>query len=72
MYLLKENVEVISDDGYNVKFRGKCPFCGTTDISVRTLPISESGTSNVTHTCPKCGKNYFSRMRHSSYYRDSF
>lgn len=72
MYLLTENAVVLSDDGVNVKFKGKCPRCGKIDYAEHTLRVSSSGTQSSPHAC-HCGQGrYYSSMTRSSYYKDKF
>jgi len=47
---------VVSQDGFNVKFRKKCTTCGHADPSWNTMPI-RNGTMRVGFYCPKCRKH---------------
>jgi GYF domain 2 len=46
---------VLGQDGTYVKYKKKCPVCGTEDSSVRTLQI-RSGINRDRYFCQKCKK----------------
>jgi hypothetical protein len=46
---------IVSQDGKNVRYRGKCTTCGHEDTSWKTMAIPR-GTTRATFYCTKCRK----------------
>jgi len=50
-----KGADIISQDGIKAKYRKKCTVCGSKDVAVQTIIISNK-TTNSGYYCPKCKK----------------
>ena len=53
-----ENAVVISDDGRNVKYHVRCPYCGKVNHNSTSGAYVGSGVTNCYGSCSYCFKHF--------------
>ena len=58
MHAWAENAVVVSDDGRQVKYHVRCPYCGKVNNMSTSSAYVGSGVTNCHGSCGNCFKNF--------------
>lgn len=54
-----DNAVIVSDDGFNVHWKPKCPFCGYVPLNSEREDHARKGVGSVTYAdCQRCGESF--------------